>query len=526
MIALYKRTAYLALTALYLCFSANLQSQNPVVDISPFDPRICDNPCTSNDLEVLDIFIATMGDGTGTFDPTGCIGSDSILFACFTFMNNSNSARGAVFMAIDILFDNSPDTLILVCFPGTMAPSATKDFCVEFNYKCNNTVEIKPAYIGWRAANGGGDQCPDNPACGPSGLHPPGKCIGYVSAEIVCMNGGLSVDCPDPCIASDLTDLDGNGVPDECDPCLQGGPCDAPTGMGNSTTSGYYNDQCMCVPCTDDDNDGWCLEGPLPDCDDDDRKIGVAGSPCPLPTDNQNNVNDWNGVLQDDCSTCVCVDLDQDNICDSEDGCPEISGDIGDPCMVASGGTGTIDNNCECQPCMDDDNDGICNDDDDCDMIDGTIGDPCDFVGTDDGIINSSCECEGCPDDDNDGICNDLDDCDMIDGTIGDPCDFVGTDDGIINSSCLCVQCLDDDNDNICNDDDDCDMIQGSIGDPCDFVGTGDGIISSNCLCESSSGGPDPIVVPTLSEWSLIILGLLVCIIGIIAVREKSLIPE
>ena len=123
---------------LFLCgiilFVSSVQAQ--YVDLGDFDPRTCDNPCVSNDLSIDSIYATTLD--TMPFDPMTCgpEGQDTMLLACFKITNNSNSDRGAVFMAIDIVVDDVVDQTKTVCFPGVLPKGGFRIFCVPFNYKC------------------------------------------------------------------------------------------------------------------------------------------------------------------------------------------------------------------------------------------------------------------------------------------------------------------------------------------------------------------------------------------------------
>ena len=133
-----------------------------------------------------------------------------------------------------------------------------------------------------------------------------------------------------------FTDTDGDGVCDADDSCPNlngeiGDPCDD----GNPNTSGdLVNLDCV---CTGD---------PVADC------LGVIGG------------TDLPGTACDDADACTvndtwsaqCVcegtfaDADDDGICDADDSCPGLAGEIGDACDDGNAGTtgDVINGNCQC----------------------------------------------------------------------------------------------------------------------------------------------------------------------------------
>jgi hypothetical protein len=165
------------------------------------------------------------------------------------------------------------------------------------------------------------------------------------SCDVLPAPAGTPCDDGDPCTVNDVCDGNGNcaGMPIICDD-------------GNPNTIGTCDENGNCVfsflpagtPCNDNNactfNDvadglGNCTGTPL-DCDD--------GNPCTTDT----------------CEPAVgCIfiaipDSDGDGLCDAVDGCPNIFGDIGDPCddgdpltindiiMLNCGCAGTIVSGC------------------------------------------------------------------------------------------------------------------------------------------------------------------------------------
>ncbi|MBK6476628.1 MAG: fibronectin type III domain-containing protein [Flavobacteriales bacterium] len=142
----------------------------------------------------------------------------------------------------------------------------------------------------------------------------------------------------------------------------------------------------------------------------------VTGSPC----------NDGNACTTGDLwnASCQCVgtasgDTDNDGICNAQDNCPNIAGQIGSSCNDNNACTtnDVINSSCQCvgTPVPDSDGDGICNTVDNCPNVPGQIGSTCDDNDgcTTNDVLNSSCQCIGTPsgDSDNDGTCNAQDGC-------------------------------------------------------------------------------------------------------------------
>ncbi|MEZ4756941.1 MAG: fibronectin type III domain-containing protein [Flavobacteriales bacterium] len=217
-----------------------------------------------------------------------------------------------------------------------------------------------------------------------------------------------------------------------------------------------------------------------PDCQ------GVVGGPSVPGT----ACNDGNACTTNDTwnANCQCVgtpspDSDGDGICNAQDNCPNVAGQIGsscndgDPCTTND----VLNANCQCvgTPSPDSDGDGICNAQDNCPNVAGQIGsscndgDPC----TTNDVLNANCQCVGTPspDSDGDGICNAQDNCPNVAGQIGsscndgDPC----TTNDVLNANCQCVgtPSPDSDGDGICNAQDNCPNVAGQIGSSCNVMG-------------------------------------------------------
>jgi len=241
-------------------------------------------------------------------------------------------------------------------------------------------------------------------------------------------------------------DSDNDGIPDVTDNC----PNTANPNQEDIDGNGIGD---ACDDCIDVDGDSIC--------DDVDN--------CPdTPNANQEDT-DGDGV-GDACDDCL--DTDGDTICDGIDNCPNIANSNQED--TDSDGIGDV-----CDDCTDTDGDIICDDIDNClsvvnpnqDDTDGDgVGDDCDSCPTDvdndsdgDGICGNAdnCEntpnpdqvdsdgdgigdaCDSCPDDsdndiDGDGVCGDIDNCLSVSNTnqedidndgIGDACDPVVTPD-------------------------------------------------------------------------------------------------
>ncbi|HQW99667.1 MAG TPA: thrombospondin type 3 repeat-containing protein, partial [Flavobacteriales bacterium] len=270
--------------------------------------------------------------------------------------------------------------------------------------------------------------------------------------------------------------------------CNDNNPC---------TTNDVYGSNCQCAgtPSPDSDGDGICnAQDNCPNI------AGQIGSAC-----NDNDPCTTNDVIT---ANCQCAgtpspDSDGDGICNSQDNCPNIAGQIGSACNDGNACTtgDVINANCQCvgTPSPDTDGDGVCNSQDNCPFVAGQIGtacndnDPC----TSNDVLNANCQCAGTPaaDTDGDGVCDAQDSCPWVAGQIGSPCDDGDpcTTNDVRNSNCQCAgtPSPDSDGDGICNAQDNCPNTPGQIGSSCndnDPCTTND-VLNSNCQCV---GTPSP----------------------------------
>ena len=270
--------------------------------------------------------------------------------------------------------------------------------------------------------------------------------------------------------------------------CNDNNPC---------TTGDVYNASCQCAGTTSPDTDGDGICNAQDNCP---TIAGQIGSSC-----NDNNACTTNDVIN---SNCQCAgtpgtDTDGDGICNSQDDCPFVVGQIGTACNDGNPCTtgDVLNSNCQCvgTPSADTDGDGICNGQDSCPFVVGQVGsacndgDPC----TTNDVLNSSCQCVGTPaaDTDGDGVCNGQDSCPFVVGQVGSSCNDGNacTANDVLNSNCQCVGTPgpDTDGDGVCNAQDNCPFVVGQIGSSCndgDPCTTND-VLNANCQCV---GTPSP----------------------------------
>ncbi len=98
------------------------------------------------------------------------------------------------------------------------------------------------------------------------------------------------------------------------------------------------------------------------------------------------------------------TDTDGDGVPDCSDNCPNVTGQIGSPCIDGDACTinDVLDANCQCvgtPNTADSDGDGVVDCQDNCPSIAGQIGSPCNDgnANTSNDVINSSCQCIGTP---------------------------------------------------------------------------------------------------------------------------------
>ncbi|MBL0044988.1 MAG: fibronectin type III domain-containing protein [Flavobacteriales bacterium] len=216
------------------------------------------------------------------------------------------------------------------------------------------------------------------------------------------------------------------------------------------TTNDVYNASCVCMGTTSADSDGDGICNAQDNCP---NVAGQIGSTC-----NDGNACTTNDVLN---ASCVCVgtaspDSDGDGICNAQDNCPNVA---------------VLNASCVCvgTASPDSDGDGICNAQDNCPNVAGQIGSTCNDGNacTTNDVLNASCVCVGTasPDSDGDGICNAQDNCPNVAGQIGSTCNDGNacTTNDVLNASCACVGTAspDSDGDGICNAQDNCPNVTG-----------------------------------------------------------------
>ena len=275
-------------------------------------------------------------------------------------------------------------------------------------------------------------------------------------------------------------------------PAIPGSACND----GNACTTGdVWNASCQCVgvPSGDTDGDGVCNAQ-----DNCPTVAGQIGSSC-----NDNNACTTNDVLNSSCQ-CVgtaAVDSDGDGVCNAQDNCPTVAGQIGSPCNDGNACTinEVLNSSCQCVGTVspDTDGDGLCNAQDNCPTVAGQIGSPCNDGNacTINDVLNSSCQCAGTAsgDTDGDGICNAQDNCPMVAGQIGSACNDGNacTTNDVLNSSCQCVGTPsgDTDGDGICNAQDNCPTVPGQIGSSCNDgnANTVNDILGNTCQCAGTA---------------------------------------
>lgn len=231
----------------------------------------------------------------------------------------------------------------------------------------------------------------------------------------------------------------------------------------------------------------------------------------------------------------ISPDSDGDGVCDVQDDCPSVPGELGSPCDDANDLTinDVLITDCICQgtpvSCVEDgdcndgdactlddcvsnacvytpittdtDGDGIPNCSDDCPNVAGEVGSTCNDNNpcTINDALNAACNCVGTAsgDTDGDGICDAVDECPDVSGGIGSGCDDndACTIDDVLNSSCVCTGTFsgDTDADGICDATDDCPTVPGEVGSPCsdgDLCTIND-ILNAACDCTGTFDNGD-----------------------------------
>lgn len=267
-----------------------------------------------------------------------------------------------------------------------------------------------------------GDPCDDGFICTTNDVFDTN--CGCAGIPVVCEDGDPCTinNCFEPfgCAVQPGPDADGDGICDALDNCpnlsgQQGSPCNDnnPCTLNDVVTADC---QCAGTPLICDDGNvcngmetcvaGVCVPGTPLNCDD--------GNPCTL----------------DSCDPLIgCIhtpapDADGDGVCDVQDSCPNIAGQIGSTCddnnpcttsdalnancqcagtPVADGTTCGVDAQCQSGVCtpigIDTDGDGIPDAIDSCPTVPGQIGSVC----TDNNpltlgdALNTACVCQGYP---------------------------------------------------------------------------------------------------------------------------------
>jgi len=304
-----------------------------------------------------------------------------------------------------------------------------------------------------------------------------------------------SADCdmdnvPDEC----EPDTDMDGTIDDCDPCPLD-PDDDKDGDGLccNPPGGPAGDACCNDPDNDKDGDGICgdVDACPNDPDNDKDGDGQCGNVDPCPNDPDN-------------------DKDGDGMCGNVDPCPNDADNDKD----GDGQCGNVD------PCPNDadndkDGDGACGD------VDPFPNDPDDDKDGD-GVGADTDPCPNDPDDDKDGdgLCGNVDACPNDadndkdgDGQCGnvDPCPNDADNDKDGDGLCGNVDPCPNDADNDKDADGDCGDVDACPNDP-DNDKDGDGICGDVDNCPNDFGQDACKQIPTVSEWGLIIMTLLLLV--------------
>ncbi|MBL7983196.1 MAG: T9SS type A sorting domain-containing protein [Flavobacteriales bacterium] len=217
---------------------------------------------------------------------------------------------------------------------------------------------------------------------------------------------------------------------------------------------------------------------------------GVApGSVC-----NDNNACTINDTVDANCN-CVgtFADSDNDGVCDANDSCPSVAGQVGSPCNDGNACTinDTVDANCNCVGTFaDSDNDGVCDANDSCPNVAGQVGSPCNDGNacTINDVLDANCNCAGTfQDSDSDGVCDANDSCPNVAGQVGSPCNDGNacTINDVLDANCNCAGTFQDtDSDGVCDANDVCPN-NPEPGSACDDgnAGTINDVVDSNCVC-------------------------------------------
>ncbi|HRH69951.1 MAG TPA: thrombospondin type 3 repeat-containing protein, partial [Flavobacteriales bacterium] len=273
-----------------------------------------------------------------------------------------------------------------------------------------------------------------------------------------------------------------------------GSPCND----NNACTTGdVWNASCQCAGTASGDTDGDGVCNAQDNCP---NVAGQIGSAC-----NDNNPCTTNDVLNASCQCAgtAAADSDGDGVCNAQDNCPNVPGQIGSACNDGNPCTtnDVLTANCQCAGTAspDTDGDGVCNSQDNCPFVAGQIGSACNDNNpcTTNDVLNASCQCAGTAsaDSDGDGVCNAQDNCPNVPGQIGSACNDNNpcTTNDVLNASCQCVgtASADSDGDGVCNAQDNCPNVPGQIGSACNDNNpcTTNDVLNASCQCAGTASG-------------------------------------
>ncbi|MFC1922357.1 MopE-related protein [Chloroflexota bacterium] len=207
--------------------------------------------------------------------------------------------------------------------------------------------------------------CPDGCADGAC-LSDPGTCTDQ-DGDNYAVEGGVCglVDCDDsdPAINPGMSEDCANGIDDNCDGLID-------------------SEDLACLVCTDQDGDGFAVEGAvcgLVDCDDGDPAVNPG-----ISEDCANGIDDnCDGLIDSQDPAClVCTDQDSDGYAIDGGACGLVDCDDGDPAVnpgMSEDCANGIDDNCDglidsqapaCFVCTDQDGDGFAVEGGTCGLVD------------------------------------------------------------------------------------------------------------------------------------------------------------
>ena len=385
------------------------------------------------------------GDGYQSCASVNC---SAEIGACYTTETGEAQCEVLADCAADC--DTGDNTCVASCMKsGTADAQILARAVVEcWSGQCASYAQRSTDWIDCITANCAGtvDACAELSLCDPLG----GDCAAgqacaptiFGDTDCVASGGGSLGAVCDPTVSLPQPCVDGL----ECIAFGDSGICarrcitasDCPDGV--TCQRPYFEDvedYGICL-CTDNDHDGWCLEGTTPDCDD----AQDAASPGLTERCGDDIDNDCDGSVDEDCEGCV--DADEDGYCaevDCDDTNDAVHPDGTDLCGDGIDGDcdGVVDGDC-----VDADGDGF-DEGVDCDDTQRWVNpDALERCGDE---IDNDCDgdvdegCEDCVDVDEDGFCADVD-CDDTNSAVRpntiDLCgdDFDGNCDGVIDDGC------------------------------------------------------------------------------------------